>query len=59
MSVVTRIARAITGRKAPTGPKPKVVILGSGWAGFHVAKGLDKDLFDVQMVSPANHFLFT
>jgi len=39
--------------------KPRVLILGSGWAGFTLARRLNKDLFDVRIVSPANHFLFT
>eukprot|EP00466_Bigelowiella_natans_P015654 jgi/Bigna1/34172/e_gw1.4.200.1 len=39
--------------------KPRVVVLGSGWGGFHVAKNLDKDKYDVRVISPANHFLFT
>lgn len=39
--------------------KPRVLILGSGWAGFTLARRLQKSLFDVRVVSPANHFLFT
>lgn len=39
--------------------KPRVVILGSGWAGFTLARRLDKSLYDVRVISPANHFLFT
>lgn len=39
--------------------KQKVVILGVGWGGFRVAKDLDKSKFDVTIVSPRNHFLFT
>lgn len=39
--------------------RPRVVVLGSGWGGFRVARRLDKALFDVTLVSPANHFLFT
>jgi len=35
------------------------VILGSGWAGFQLARDLNKDKFDVTLVSPSNHFLFT
>ena len=34
-------------------------LLGSGWAGFTLARRLEKSLFDVRVVSPANHFLFT
>jgi NADH dehydrogenase FAD-containing subunit len=35
------------------------VVLGSGWGGSTIAKKLDKSKFDVRIVSPANHFLFT
>lgn len=39
--------------------KPRVVIVGSGWAGYRLAQDIDKDLYDVHVVSPRNHFLFT
>jgi len=39
--------------------KPRIVILGSGWAGFTLARRLSKSTFDVRVISPANHFLFT
>jgi len=39
--------------------KPRVLVLGTGWGGNKVARGLDKSKFDVRVVSPANHFLFT
>ena len=39
--------------------KPKIVILGSGWAGNRLARKLDKEMYDVTLVSPANHFLVT
>lgn len=39
--------------------KARVVVLGSGWAGYRVAKDLDKAAYHVTMVSPRNHFLFT
>ena len=39
--------------------KPRVLILGSGWAGFTLARQLQKSHYDVRLVSPANHFLFT
>jgi NADH dehydrogenase FAD-containing subunit len=39
--------------------KKKVVILGCGWGGFRLAQDLDKMKFDVTMISPRNHFLFT
>ena len=39
--------------------KPRVVILGSGWGGFALAKNLNPARFDVTIVSPRNHMLFT
>lgn len=36
-----------------------VVILGSGWAGFQLARDLDKEKYDVTLISDRNHFLFT
>lgn len=39
--------------------KPRVVVLGSGWAGCRVMKGLDTNIYDVVCVSPRNHMVFT
>lgn len=39
--------------------RPKVVILGCGWAGFRFAQEIDKNEYSVSLVSPRNHFLFT
>ena len=39
--------------------KPKVVVVGAGWAGYRMASDLDKKKYDVYVVSPRNHFLFT
>lgn len=35
------------------------MIVGAGWAGFRLAKDVSKDKYDVVLVSPRNHFLFT
>jgi len=40
-------------------PKPRVVILGSGWGSFRFLRNLDKSKYEVTVVSPRNHFLFT
>ena len=37
----------------------KLVILGSGFAGFSLIKRIDKKYYDVTLISPRNHFLFT
>lgn len=39
--------------------RPRVVIIGSGWGGNTLARRLNKELYDVRLISPANHFLFT
>jgi len=39
--------------------KPRVVVIGCGWGGFRFAQDIDKKAFDVLLVSPRNHFLFT
>ena len=39
--------------------RKKLVILGTGWAGYSLLKHVDKKLFDAVVVSPRNHFLFT
>ena len=39
--------------------KPRVVILGTGWGGYRLAQTIDKKKYDVRIVSPSNHFLFT
>jgi NADH dehydrogenase FAD-containing subunit len=39
--------------------KSKIVVLGTGWAGFRFVKGLDKKFWDITVISPRNHFIFT
>jgi len=39
--------------------RPRVVVLGTGWGGNKLVRQLDKEKFDVRVISPANHFLFT
>lgn len=39
--------------------REKLVILGTGWGSYSVLKTIDKNKFDVIVVSPRNHFLFT
>eukprot|EP00611_Tribonema_gayanum_P012184 TRINITY_DN22835_c0_g1_i1.p1 TRINITY_DN22835_c0_g1~~TRINITY_DN22835_c0_g1_i1.p1 ORF type:complete len:594 (+),score=175.20 TRINITY_DN22835_c0_g1_i1:66-1847(+) len=42
-----------------TGIKPKVIVLGAGWASHAFLKGIDTDMYDVTVVSPRNFFLMT
>ncbi|CAO3635939.1 unnamed protein product [Cunninghamella blakesleeana] len=39
--------------------KERVLILGSGWAGFRLMRDLNKEKYDITVVSPRNHFVFT
>ena len=39
--------------------KKKLVVLGSGFGAFSALKELDTNLYDIKIVSPRNHFLFT
>eukprot|EP00249_Psilotum_nudum_P010650 c22678_g1_i1 orf=372-1991(-) len=41
------------------GEKPRVVVLGSGWAGCRLMKSLDPKIYDVVCISPRNHMVFT
>lgn len=39
--------------------RPCLVILGTGWSSYSVLKNIKKSLYDVVVISPRNHFLFT
>jgi NADH dehydrogenase FAD-containing subunit len=39
--------------------KQRVVILGSGWGGYNVLRGIDKKRWDVTVISPNTYFNFT
>ena len=39
--------------------RERVVVLGSGWAGYRLLQDLDPNKYQVMVVSPRNHFLFT
>ncbi|ORX35425.1 pyridine nucleotide-disulfide oxidoreductase-domain-containing protein [Kockovaella imperatae] len=44
---------------ASSSGKQRLVVLGSGWAGFNVARQVNKSLYDVTVVSPNSYFSFT
>lgn len=46
-------------RTFSTNNKESVVIIGTGWGGFRLLQHLDKKKYDVTVVSPRNHFVFT
>ncbi|GAA6063471.1 hypothetical protein JCM10212_006333 [Sporobolomyces blumeae] len=39
--------------------KQRLVILGSGWGGYELLRKVDKNRYDVTVVSPSSHFAFT
>ncbi|XP_061979722.1 internal alternative NAD(P)H-ubiquinone oxidoreductase A1, mitochondrial-like [Populus nigra] len=41
------------------GEKPRIVVLGTGWAACRFMKGLDTRIYDVVCISPRNHMVFT
>ncbi|XP_070572404.1 probable NADH dehydrogenase [Ptychodera flava] len=62
MSIFRRIAlsRFQTGiRNVSDQGRQRLVILGTGWGSYSVLKSINKVLYDVIVVSPRNHFLFT
>ncbi|KAI5012093.1 hypothetical protein ZWY2020_024227 [Hordeum vulgare] len=54
-------ATAVLPDLGPTGlkQKPRVVVLGSGWAACRFLKDVDTSAYDVVCVSPRNHMVFT
>lgn len=42
-----------------TPSKPHLVILGTGFGGFSLLQNIGADFYDVTVISPRNHFLFT
>ena len=57
-SVVRHASTTGTQGKQSNG-RLRLVILGTGWGGYSLLKNIDKKLFDVIVISPRNHFLFT
>ncbi|KAF8912673.1 FAD/NAD-P-binding domain-containing protein [Mucidula mucida] len=43
----------------PEGGKQSLVILGSGWGGYEVLRGVDKKKWNVTVISPNTYFNFT
>jgi len=39
--------------------KPRILVIGSGWGGYSFLSYIDRKKYDVQVISPSNHFLFT
>lgn len=52
-------AKASSFSTTATVAKQKLVILGSGWGGYAVMKGVNRQEYDVTLVSPNTYFAFT
>jgi len=51
--------QSVRGRNANANVRKKLVVLGTGWGSYSVLRHINKKLFDVIVISPRNHFLFT
>ncbi|ROV94673.1 hypothetical protein VSDG_06115 [Cytospora chrysosperma] len=52
-------SRSLHKSTGPKGPRERVVILGSGWAGYAFARTLDPAKYERIVVSPRSYFVFT
>lgn len=52
-------AATISSMAAPKKAKEKVVCLGVGWGSAALLADIDTDIYDVTVISPRNHFVFT
>ncbi|KAK6858929.1 pyridine nucleotide-disulfide [Apiospora arundinis] len=57
-AMLVRSVSTVTEGKA-TDEKERIVILGSGWAGYGFARTLDPKKFERVMISPRSYFVFT
>ncbi|GMK59293.1 hypothetical protein CspeluHIS016_0703080 [Cutaneotrichosporon spelunceum] len=53
------LARARGFASSSLAGKERLVILGSGWGGYNLARKADKSLYDVTVISPNSYFSFT
>ena len=51
----TAVATALRGSQE----RRKLVILGTGWSSYSLLRNVSRRLYDVIVISPRNHFLFT
>jgi hypothetical protein len=49
----------VDGSAAKKGAKERIVLLGTGWGGVSLLQEIDCSKFDVTVISPRNHFVFT
>lgn len=58
-AVSTFFAPPVSSNSQPKQQKEKIVILGSGWGSISFLKDINTDVYDVTVISPRNHFVFT
>jgi hypothetical protein len=58
---VSTVGSSLVGHlgKPGLGQKPRMVVLGTGWAASRLMKDLDPTLCDIVCISPRNHMVFT
>ncbi|CAF3695719.1 unnamed protein product [Rotaria socialis] len=56
-SICNRLIHTVAKQKS--NGKKKVIVLGAGWGGFQFVRYLNRKKYDVTLISPRNHFLFT
>ncbi|KAI8635035.1 FAD/NAD(P)-binding domain-containing protein [Xylariaceae sp. FL1651] len=59
LRMASTVTKSVTTHDKSSGPKERVVILGSGWAGYAFARTLDPRKFERIMISPRSYFVFT
>ncbi|KAI0389405.1 FAD/NAD(P)-binding domain-containing protein [Xylariaceae sp. FL0594] len=58
-STVTDTVPTTKDTQSTTGRRERVVILGSGWAGYGLARSLDPKKYERIIISPRSYFVFT
>lgn len=53
------LRRSLATHSRTVGQKSRIVIVGSGWAGFSLLKKLDVKLYDITVIAPRSYFVFT
>src|SRR5690349_5484190 len=49
----------IRGFCTATPKKQSLVVVGTGWAGFKLLQNISSDKYDITIISPRNHFVYT
>lgn len=57
--VTTRLATTQHNSPSASTKRERVVVLGSGWAGYALARDLDPKKYERIIISPRSHFVFT